>query len=229
MSFLLDEISRHPLFQCRMFPVVGKRKNFFITLGLPGVGKTTFCELLRASCPPGTVKVINRDEIRAGIIWELRKLSPEAQRDEKEEIDDRVTERVINRISEILHDETSISVIILDGCHTYFPCIYSLLEAIHGACGMLNIPFAIHLCMIGSPLSNSVHKLSNKKKNDYSDYQAGGYHSSVPKEVFKLKRIQYFNLICQETFQKVTQMCDYVYVLPNYDPKDKESTACKSQ
>jgi adenylate kinase family enzyme len=212
-----------------MFPVVGKRKNFFITLGLPGVGKTTFCELLRASCPPGTVKVINRDEIRASLIWEFRKLPPEAQAEEKAEIDDRVTERVINRFSEILHDEPSISVIILDGCHTYYPCLYSLLEAIHGSCGMLNLSFAIHLCMLGSPLSQSAHKLSDKKRDDYSDYRAGGYHTSVPKEVFKMKRIQYFNLICQETFQKVTELCDYVYVLPPYDPTDKENCPCKSQ
>lgn len=223
MSFLLDEISRHPLFQCRMFPVVGKRKNFFITLGLPGVGKTTFCELLRASHPPGTCKVISRDEIRMGIIWEIRKLSPEAQQAEKDEIDDRVTERVINHISEILANEPSVSSIILDGCHTYFPCLYSILEAIHGACGCHNLPFAIHLCMIGSPLSSSVRHLSNKKKDDYSDYTCGGYHTAVPKEVFKLKRIQYFNLICQETFQKVTELCDYVYVLPDYDPKTSKT------
>ena len=220
MSFLLDEIAKHPLFHCRMFPVVGKRKNFFITLGLPGVGKTTFCELLSASFPPGTCKIINRDEIRAGIVWELRKLSPEAQKAEKDEIDDRVTERVINHFSEILANEPSISSIIIDGCHTYFPCLYSILEAIHGSCGMLKQSFAIHLCMIGSPLSKCAHKLSSKSKDDYSDYTRGGYHTAIPKEVFKLKRIQYFNLICQETFQKVTELCDYVYVLPDYDPED---------
>lgn len=222
MSFLIDEISRHPLFECRMFPVVGKRKNIYITLGLPGVGKTTFCELLRASCPPGTCRVITRDAVRVELIWETRKLTTGEQKTISEDMDFLVTQAVVNRISETLKSEPSISVIIIDGCYTLYDDLKYTLEAVDGACGMLKLEYATHLCMIGSPLSHCVHRISDKKKDDYSDYRDGGYHTAVPKEVIDLKRTQYFNLLCRETFQHITELCDFVYVFPGYDPESNK-------
>lgn len=221
MSFLIDEISRHPLFECRMFPVLGKgkRKNIYITLGLPGVGKSTFCELMRASCPPGTAKVIIRDAVRVGLIWETRKLTTDQQKEINEDIDFLVTQAVCSRVADVLKNEPSISVIIIDGCYTLYDDLKYTLEHIEGDCAMLGIEYALHLCMIGSPLSMCVHNVSDKKKNDYTDYRTGGYHTSVPKEVLDMKRTQYFNLLCRETFQHITELCDYVYVLPAYDPR----------
>lgn len=219
MQFLAD-ITKNPLLIGGFYPVSGKRKNFFVTVGMPGTGKSTFCCNLYKNCLPGTAKLICRDVVRAAMVWHTKNLTSEQQELVHEDIDNVVTERVVNIFSETLADEPDVSTFIIDGCHTSFECLRYLLEAITGACGMKEVDFAIHLCVIGTPLSKINHTQSNRLKNDFSDYNQDGSHTAVPACIVKQKREEFWRLVTPTLFEFIIDLCDYIYSIPSYDPDD---------
>lgn len=191
-----------------------------MTVGLPGVGKSTFCERLFNNCPRGTAKIFSRDTYRIQIVNKKRDLPLEKQLELFKNIDGAVTAAEIDDFAASIVGDNQLSTFLFDGCHTLFGDIMILLESIHQVCERLNEDFALHLCVLGSPLSKSNHTLTDKKKNDFSDFEKDGSHHAVPVCVMNMKRKQFFELTHPENFNKIIQHCDYVYSIPAFDIND---------
>lgn len=219
MNFLFT-ISENPLFISGFYPVSNKRKNIFVTVGLPGVGKSTFCERLFNNCPRGTAKIFSRDKYRIKIVNQKRDLPLEKQLELFKNIDSAVTAAEIDDFAASIVGDHQLSTFLFDGCHTLFKDIIILLESIHQVCERLNEDFALHLCVLGSPLSKSNHTLTDKKKNDFSDFDKEGNHHAVPVCVMNMKRKEFFELTHPENFNRIIQHCDYVYSIPAFDIND---------
>lgn len=220
MSFILEELARHPTYQNRLFPTSLRRQNIFITVGLPGVGKSTFCELMRCSCPPYACRVISRDETRVELLWDMRKLEPKEQEERKLKLDSLVSSAMIDKVLAVVHKGyDSVKTLIIDGCHTKMTELISLIGSIKQAADITFKDISITLVLVGNAESQCRHNLSNKKAGDYSDYEIAGHHTAVPKEIFEHKRKQLRELLQPEPFKVVADMVDYVMTYPAYDPK----------
>ena len=220
MSFILEELSRHSSYPNRIFPTSERRLNVFVTIGLPGVGKSTFCELMRASCPLYTSRVISRDETRVEILWDMRKMSPEEQEERKKKLDQLVSQCMMSKVTSIISNTANgIKTLIIDGCHTKMTELVSLLGTIRQAADLCFRDVLINLVLVGTIDSQCRHVLSDKKAGDYSDYEMTGHHSAVPKEIFEHKKKQLQELLAPECFKVVTEMTDFVFTWPAYDPK----------
>lgn len=189
--------------------------QFYITVGLPGVGKTTFCKKLGQFCSPNNFKLISRDEIRYAIICEKNSLKSSVEKN----LDRTVSERVIYEISDILKHSPSIRIICIDGCHTLYSSLKWLLLRIQR---LMNAPlnrwarYEINLCIVGTPNSICNHSFSNASLGDYRDYKEGGTHDSIPKTVFDLKQKQFSQLIQKEFFHDITRCCEHVILVPSW-------------
>lgn len=220
MSFILEELNRHSSFKNRIFPTSEKRLNVFLTIGLPGVGKSTFCELMRASCPMYTSRVISRDETRVELLWDMRKMSPEEQEERKHMLDQLVSHSMLDKVTSIISNPSNgVKTLIIDGCHTKMTELVSLLSTIHQAADLAFRDILVNIVLIGSTDSVCRHNLSDKKAGDYSDYEFTGHHTAVPKEIFEHKKKQLKELLSPECFKVVAGMADFVFTWPAYDPK----------
>lgn len=220
MSFILEELARHPTYQYRVFPTSIRRQNIFITVGLPGVGKSTFCELMRSSCPTFSCRVLSRDETRVELLWDMRKLEQHEQEERKSKLDSLVSRSMVDKVVSVVQKGyDSVKTLIIDGCHTKMTELVSLIGTIRQAADLSFKDISITLVLVGGPDSQCRHHLSDKKAGDYSDYEFAGHHSAVPKEIFEHKRKQLKELLQPEPFKVITDMVDYVMTYPAYDPK----------
>lgn len=220
MSFILEELKRHPFYSNRIFPTSEKRLNVFLTIGLPGVGKSTFCELMRASCPLYTCRVISRDETRVELLWDMRKMSSEEQEERKRMLDQLVTHSMMNKVTALISNASNgIKTLIIDGCHTKMTELVGLLGTIRQAADLAFRDVLINIVLVGNLDSECRHQLSDKKAGDYSDYEFTGRHTAVPKEIFEHKRKQLSELLTPECFKVISEMVDFVFTWPAYDPK----------
>lgn len=219
MNFLFT-ISENPLFISGFYPVSNKRKNIFVTVGLPGTGKSTFCERIYNNCIRGTAKIFCRDKYRIKIVNKKRDLPLEKQLDLFKNIDSAVTAAEIDDFAASIVGDSHLSTFLFDGCHTLYADLQILLESIHQVCDRLNESYALHLCVLGSPLSKTNHTLTNKKKNDFSDFDTEGNHHAVPVCVMNMKRKEFFALTHPESFNRILEYCDYVYSIPAFNIDD---------
>lgn len=220
MSFILEELKRHPSYLNRIFPTSEKRFNVFLTIGLPGVGKSTFCELMRASCPLYSCRVISRDETRVELLWDMRKMEPNEQEERKKLLDQLVSQNMLTKVTTTISNTSNgIKTLIIDGCHTKMTELVDLLGTIRQVADLAFRDVLINIVLVGNTESECRHALSDKKAGDYSDYELTGHHNAVPKEIFEHKRKQLKELLSPECFKLISEMADFVYTWPAYDPK----------
>ena len=200
-----------------IIPVIHPEKyQFYITVGLPGTGKTTFCKKLVELCPPENAKVISRDFWRTSLVWGMKKLGPIRRRKIEKNMDDLVTDKVIEELHYILLYKPSVRIIAFDGCHTLYADLKWMLNKIRRLCFELDIKYEMNLVLVGTPQSDCNHALTNKKKGDYSDYMRDGCHKALPEEVFDLKRRQFEALVQHTPFHDIASFCEHVIIVPAY-------------
>lgn len=198
----------------RIYPITDRPKNLFIyvMVGLPGVGKTTFSQYIKESCPNGLATIISRDEMRAQRIWENRKLSSNEQRAKNLSLDYQVT---LDCLEQFNHELTikKHRVIIFDGCHTNVKELVPLLLYIReNGENWWKGKVILSLIFIGGPNTKTNIRLNTTRPEDYLDYKdKRGAHDSVPKRVFLKKKEQYRELQELDNLEKVLPICDFVY------------------
>ena len=198
----------------RIFPITDRPSNLyvFIMVGLPGIGKTTFAEYIKESCPAGQAVIISRDEMRDKELWESRKLPPDEQKVIRSTLDFKVTLDCLDQYEEELTVQRH-RVIIFDGCHTNHKDLVELLLYIREAAeDRFKGNLFISLVMIGLPDSKTNIRLNNTRPEDYVDYKnRRGIHDSVPKKVFLTKKAQFRELLKTKNLDKVLRICDFAF------------------
>lgn len=182
--------------------------QFYITVGLPGVGKTTFCKKMERLCPPEHFQIVSRDKIRCELLKDYKV---------EKNLDKMVSERVVYEITNIVR-HTPARVIMVDGCYTLYSSLKWLLLRIQRLMNTYIIQrwarYEINLCIIGSPSSPCCHPLTDRKIGDYTDYKGSAH--SVPKPVYENKKRQFEQLIQKDFFHDVAQCCDHVFIISSW-------------
>lgn len=208
----LKEINSDDVFQTIIYPTSGRKTSFFVTCGIPGTGKSTYCRLLRNKFVEGDCKIINRDEIRGNLLWELRKEESEIQKEKIKKLDKLVSKKVIEEIINCLNEKKYFGIII-DGCHTEWKTLARLLKFLNTIENSI-----INLLIVGYYNSPCNYKTSNKKEGDYSDYDENFNHNTIPLEVLTRKRDE-MKFLFLHFFEFMIPNIDYVFVLPNREPQ----------
>lgn len=190
-----------------------RKISFFITCGLPGTGKTTFCEKIKNYYPENEAIILSRDYIRGNILWQIRKKSKEEQKTVIENLDFKVTEELVQIITSIReeYEEFQYKAIIIDGCHTNWKTLTSIILAI----GDIKNKCNIYLCIIGDNLSQCCHNVTYKEEGDYSDYKEDFTHDSVPECVIKKKRNE-MELLLTKYLEFISYYVDAICMYPAY-------------
>ena len=185
------------------------RTTIWVTCGIPGVGKTTISEAIRSAYPPFQCAVVARDEIRTDLLWDIRKMDPEIQEKSIAWMDRMTSWEVQERLQRMLQDEKKTwSAIVVDGCHTEYNTLESLLMFLE----QFGNKVIIHLLIIGDDESLCFHAINARKEGDYSDYGPQGHHQSIPDCVVKRKREEMKDLL-ENHFGCLVQKVDDIYWL----------------
>lgn len=185
--------------------------TFFIMIGIPGVGKTSFSKSMFEESPWGTLKaeLVSRDEIRCNLIWEARKSQDISN--QLLNLDKEVDRLEIASIEKHLEKRQE-KIVILDGCHTQFFHLLNIIDTIK----KLSPDSLVNLFFIGDENSKCYHKLSEHKEGEYSDYnlqsEGSSQHDTIPKEVLTRKRKELKELITYFT-KALRFKADAVYFL----------------
>lgn len=189
------------------FPVYlnDKVSNFFILIGLPGVGKTSFCRILEDYFKSiSETRVIERDQIRCDLIWEKRKDEDLAKI--IPDLDPQVNKVELMLVKNAVDDNQTV---ILDGCHSEIFHLLNIIRTIKNK----NPESNVSLIFLGDENSRCFHSLSDNSEGDYSDYEPDFSHTSIPKVVLDRKRKELKGLI--EHFTKGLKFhADALYFLP---------------
>lgn len=211
---MLEELARKQ-YGFRMFPTGSRYRYIFITMGLPGVGKTTYSELLAHAVPPCMVKVIKRDKIRMDLLWKIRKDEPAKQKAFISKLDDLTTAAVLDEFENAYNNE-HLTTFIFDGCHTEKRTMLILLNGIRNI--IQDDTVIVSICIIGSPSSTSSYQLTDQSEGDYSAFDRTGSHRTIPKCIFRKKKRQMQDfLLDQEAFASMSFLADYYYLIPSFD------------
>lgn len=211
----LEEFARDR-YGFRMFPTGSRYHYIFITMGLPGVGKSTYCELLSHSVPHCMVKVIKRDKIRMDLLWEMRKDEPEKQKEVINKLDDLTTAAVLDEFENAYNNDQHLTTFIFDGCYTEKKTMFNLLNGIRNI--IQDDSVIVSVCIIGSPSSTSAYQLTDQDEGDYSAFDNTGAHHTIPKCIFRKKKKQMQDfLLDQEAFASMSFLVDYYYLIPSID------------
>lgn len=161
-----------------------------ITIGVPGVGKTTFCSALSAViqarikiCP----YLIQRDQARARIL-------NRGNIGISKEIDKETSLLCLNALSYGIH--TKERVILYDGCNCDKNSVAQIIEKAEQLAFQYRHPVEICLVLVGDHTSNCFHETKDIPVGDYSGYCKGdkmqviAEHESIPIKVLEKKRSQ---------------------------------------
>lgn len=204
-------------FGFRIFPTGARWRYVFVTMGLPGTGKTSFCEVLANAVPACMCKLIQRDALRMDLLWDIRKLDPKKQQRALSDLDDLTTSRVIEEFDSA-YDNEHLQTFIIDGCHTDQNTMFTLLRHIRDY--TKDDPVFLSVCIIGSPSSKTAHQVTGQSEGDYSSFSPHGEHNSIPLSVLNKKRQQMKDFLNNNAaFEVMTFLCDQYYLVPSIDGK----------
>lgn len=187
-----------------------RKTTFYITCGLPGTGKTTFCDKIKSYYSENEAIILSRDKIRGHILWNIRKMKEEEKKLIVNDLDNKVTEELI-RILKNFQENFEYKAIIIDGCHTFWKTLLTLILSIAD----FKNNCIICLCIIGDENSQCCHNITHKNEGDYSDYKEDFTHDSVPECVIKKKKVELENLL-EKYLEFISYYVDYIYKLPAY-------------
>lgn len=190
-------------------------RNVYITMGLPGTGKTSFCERLYSGFPPGQCKLIKRDQVRMDLLWDIRKEDPKKQEEQLKNIDNLTTEAVIEAFY-AAYDNSNYAGFIIDGCHTEARTMLALLNAIRGV--VQDEPVVVTVCIVGCPYSGSYYQLTDQSEGDYSGFERDGKHTSIPLIVYNKKKRQMLEFLNDtDAFETMSYLADSYLIVPSFD------------
>lgn len=187
-----------------------RKLSFFIMCGLPGTGKTTLSEKIKNYFAEDEAIILSRDKIRGNILWDIRKASKEEQQAVLNNLDSKVTEKIIEILKK-LRKEFEYKAIIIDGCHTNCKTLTTLISAVDDYKNNCNI----FLCIVGDHTSQCCHKITNKSEGDYSDYKEDLSHDSVPDCVISKKRTE-LELLLSKYLEAISYYIDAICTFPAY-------------
>ena len=190
------------------FPTTGRKVVFSLLCGLPGTGKSTLAEKIKNSYTPDEALIINRDKIRVSILWEIRKEEKKDQEKILKNLDNVVTERIIDIINTTVSKQKYWGIII-DGCHTDWKIMSTMLFCLERFENTI-----INIYIVGTYESGCKYTLSNKKEGDYSDYKTDASHQSIPLCVFERKRKEMRKLL-NVYLAHIYNYADFITFIPS--------------
>lgn len=199
-----------------VFPLNNQRfRHIYVTMGLPGVGKSSFCEQLSHSFVQGECRMIKRDQKRMDILWDIRKEEPEKQEEMMKNIDDLTTNAVLDEF-ELAYDNPAYTGFIIDGCHTRADATLYLLSNIRRI--VKDDPSLITVCVVGSPYSGSYYELTDQSEGDYSGFERDGTHRTIPRCIFEKKKRELIRFLTdEENFETMSFLIDSYMIIPSFD------------
>lgn len=164
-----------------------------IFVGLPGTGKTTFAkycfDCLKSKNREKELYIITRDKIRCHLLN-----NPPNDPNWKKNLDEFVDRVELFYLTAAMFVHYfNYKTIILDGCHTNYEKLKTLLEKLnemnYGEKGYR--AYKIQIMLFGNQNTTCGYKISDKDEGDYTDYDLQTYeHSTIPQKVIERKRAE---------------------------------------